>query len=131
MSPGAGFVVWFSVTLTFLSLVVWTGLRARRAFHLSFVACAVGSLWVTVLYAYDLGKVYDLPAAGWITPFHLTLAKVNTACLLLPVITGVRTLFVPATLRWHRRVAFAVLGMTLVTAATGGLMLYLSPPRAG
>lgn len=129
MSPGAGFLLWFSVTLAFLGLVVVTGKRRQRPLHITCVALAVGALALTVHYAYGLGRVYDLRAAGWITPFHLTLAKVNTGLLLVPVITGVRTLFVPATLRWHKRVAYAVLALTLVTAATGAIMLWLAPLR--
>lgn len=130
MSAGAGFLAWFSLTLALLGAVVWTGRCRRRALHVLCVALVVGALWMTVRYAYELGDVYDLDAAGWITPFHLTLAKVNTALLLAPVITGLRTWFVPAALRWHKRVAYAVLALTLVTAASGGVMLWLAPLRA-
>ena len=127
MSATSGFGLAFALTLVLLALVVATGLRAKRVWHITFVALAVASLGVTIWCALKLGKLYDLRAAGPITPIHLTLAKITTACYLLPIATGLRTIFVPATRRLHRKVAFLVLALTLVTAITGTAMMWLAP----
>jgi hypothetical protein len=130
LSPGTGFLVCFALTLVFLAAVFVTGFRARRVMHVGCVVATLGALYATIRYAYELGHIYDLPAAGWITPFHLFLAKLNTAAFLLPIATGLRTVFVPSTRRLHKKLAFAVLGLTLVTATTGGIMLWLAPRHA-
>jgi hypothetical protein len=127
LSATAGFLVFLGATLALLGLVVATGLRAKRRLHIPLVAASVGALAVTIVYAVKLGKLYDLPAAGVITPIHLTLAKVTTACYLLPIATGLRTIFAPATRRLHRKLAFLVLAMTVLTAITGTMMLCLAP----
>jgi hypothetical protein len=127
MSPGVGFVVFLAATLALLGLVVATGQRALRKRHIALVVLSVAALGVTIRYAVLVGKLFDLPAAGVITPIHLTVAKVTTACYLLPVVTGIRTIFVPATRRLHKKAAFLVLGMTVLTAVTGTLMLWLAP----
>lgn len=127
MSPGTGFVVFLAATLALLGCVVATGLRAQRRRHIALVVLAVAALGLTIRYAVLLGKLFDLPAAGMITPIHLSLAKVTSACYLLPVATGIRTIFDARAKRWHRRAAFLVLGMTVATAITGTLMLWLAP----
>ncbi|MBK7877633.1 MAG: hypothetical protein IPJ77_18245 [Planctomycetes bacterium] len=127
VSPGTGFVVCFGLTLALLGVVVVTGLKARRALHLTCVVLTVAALGATIYYAYGLGKIYDLAAAGWITPVHLSLARANTVALLVPVVTGIRTMFVPATRALHRRMAFLVIGLTVLTAITGAWMLWLAP----
>jgi hypothetical protein len=130
VTPGIGFLVCFALTLVFLGLVFVTGFRARRALHVACVLATLGALYVTIQYAYDLGHAYDLPAAGWITPVHLGLAKLNTAAFLLPIATGLRTVFVPTTRRLHKKLAIGVLGLTIVTAITGAIMLWLAPRHA-
>lgn len=130
MTPGAGFLVSFGLTLVTLAIVFATGLRAKRRWHVVSVLATVASLGATVYFAKQLAFVYDLDAAGWITPLHLALARVNTFAFLLPIATGVRTVFVPRTRRFHKQIAFIVLGMTIVTAATGGIMLWLAPRLA-
>ena len=130
MSPVAGFVLSFALTLALLGLVVATGLRARRRLHIAAVALSLAALGVTIRCALGLGELYDLPAAGVITPIHLALAKATTACYLLPIATGIRTIFVPSTRRLHRKLAFLVLGMTALSAVTGTVMMILAP-RAG
>ena len=128
MSPTVGFVVFLALTLAGLGGAVATGLRARRRLHLPCVAAALACLAATIYYAKALGHHFDLKSAGAITPIHLTLAKVTTALYVLPVATGITTIFRPATRRWHRRVAFLVLAMTVVTAITGTVMLLMSEP---
>jgi hypothetical protein len=127
MTPESGFVVFLLATLALLGLVVATGLRAQRRRHIALVVLSIAALGVTIRYAVLLGKHFDLPAAGVITPIHLWLAKVTTACYLLPIVTGIRTIFAPATRKLHKKVAFLVLGMTLLTAITGTMMLWLAP----
>jgi len=128
MSATAGFLVFFALTLIGLGCAVATGLRARRRLHIPCVAVSLACLAATIYYAKALGHHFDLKSAGAITPIHLTLAKVTTALYLLPVATGITTIFRPATRRWHRRVAFLVIAMTVVTAITGTAMLLMSKP---
>ena len=130
MSAGAGFIVCLAATLALLGCVVATGLRAQRKRHITLVVLSFAALGATIRCAILLGKHFDLAGAGIITPIHLSLAKATTGCYLLPVATGIRTIFAPATKRWHRRFAFLALGMTVATAITGTLMLWLAP-RAG
>lgn len=85
-------------------------------------------LALSIYYALELGHLYDTQAAGLITPIHHTMARVTTASYLLPIATGLRTIFVPSTRKLHRKVAFLVLSMTVLTAITGTIMLCLSPP---
>ena len=127
MSPGAGFLAFLLLTLALLGLVVATGLEAKRRWHIPLVACALASLGATIRYALLLGKLYDLQAAGVITPIHLVVARITTACYALPIATGIRTIFAPAARRYHRRFAFLALAMTVLTAITGTLMLCLAP----
>ena len=126
MSAGAVFASFLALTLVLLGLVVATGLRARRRWHISFVALAVASLCATIACARRLGDHYDLASAGAITPIHLTLAKIATAAYLLPIATGLRTIFRPGTRPLHRRLAFFVLGLTVLTAMTGTWMILAS-----
>lgn len=130
MSPGFGFVAFLALTLVLLALVVVTGFAARRRAHIALVVCTLGSLTLTIVFAYELGKIYDIHQAGWITPFHLALARINTVAFLLPAVSGVRTIFRPETRRLHRWFAFGVLGLTVLTAVTGTIMLALSPLRS-
>ena len=128
MSPTVGFVVFLALTLGGLGCTVVTGLRARRRLHIPSVVFSIACLAVTIVYAKKLGDQFDLKSAGWITPFHLTLAKVTTALYLVPIATGIATIFRPATRRWHRRFAFLVLALTVATAITGTAMILLADP---
>jgi len=127
MSPGFGFAFFLAATLALLGLVVLTGFRAQRKRHIALVVLAIASLGITIRFAVLLGRSFDLHAAGSITPIHLALSKVATALYLLPIATGIRTIFRPAAKKWHKRAAFLVLGMTVLTAITGTLMLWLAP----
>lgn len=127
----AGFVAFFAITLVLLAVVTWSGFRAMRRVHIPCVVATLAALAVTVHYAYQLGKIYDLKSAGIITPIHLTLAKITTLSLLGPAVTGVRTLFVPSTRKLHRKVAFVALGLTVLSAITGTIMILLAKPFEG
>lgn len=122
------FVLCFSVTLVLLVLVVVTGRLARRKQHIACVVLTLGALGVTIYYAMQVGKIYDLKTAGIITPIHLTLAKITTAAYLVPIVTGLRTLFVPSTRRLHAQIAYTVLALTVVCAVTGTIMILRSTP---
>jgi len=128
LTPTIGFLASLGLTLVFLGCAVVTGYKAKRKWHLSSVASAVLMLVATIYYALELGELYDLESAGVITPIHLNMAKVNTAAYLLPVVTGLRTLKNPKGRKLHGRVAWAVLILTVFTAATGGLMLLWATP---
>jgi hypothetical protein len=126
MSPELGFVAFLTLTLVGLALVVVTGLRACRRWHLTAVAATVAALGTTIFFAERLGALYDLGSAGAITPVHLFLAKLTTLAYLAPLTTGVLTI---RDARWrprHRLCAFLVLGLTVVTAVTGTWMVLAS-----
>ena len=123
MTAERGFALFLALTLSLLAAVVWTGLRARRRVHIPCVAATLAALGITIYFAERMGAHYDLPAAGWITPVHLLLAKLTTLAYLAPLTSGVLTI---RDARWrprHRRCAFVVLGMTVATAVTGTWML--------
>jgi len=131
VSPEVGFVTFLGLTLVLLGVVVATGLAARRRVHLVAVALAVVSLGTTIYHAERMGDLYDLAAAGSITPVHLAIAKLTTLAYLAPVVTGVLTI---RDARWrprHRLVAFVVLAMTVATAVTGTWMVLAAPRLAG
>lgn len=128
MTPVAGFLTFLAVTLAFLGAAVVSGYRARRMVHLPCVVLAVVSLIVTIYYAEKLGESYDLESAGFITPLHLFLAKTTTVAYLAPVVTGALTLRRAQNRKLHGRVAWFVLFMTVITAATGTAMVFMSDP---
>lgn len=128
MSPTIAFVACLLTTLFFLGGAFVTGFRALRKRHLACVASAVASLGVTIYFALRVGEIYDLTAAGRITPIHLWLARITTFAFVLPIATGIRTIYVPSTRRVHRVLAFTVLAMTIATAITGTWMLVLATP---
>ncbi len=131
MSHPLGFVLFLVLTLGCLAGAVSSGLRAKRRVHLACVAGALACLGVTIYHAFGVGKLYDLAAAGWITPVHMWMAKIATASYLLPAASGLRTIFHPPTRRLHRKLAFVVLTLTVLTAITGTWMLLASPRLAG
>ncbi len=126
MTPQVGFPFFLLLTVLVLAGVAWSGFARRRPLHFTLVASALACLAMAIVFAKRLGGLYDLESAGWITPFHLGLAKFTTACYLLPLVTGIATLRRPRTIVWHRRAAFLVLGLTLLSTATGAWMLLAS-----
>jgi hypothetical protein len=123
LSPDRGFPLFLVLTVLLLGGVVASGLRGRLRLHLALVAAALSSLGVTIAFAKQLGELYDLASAGWITPVHLTVAKLTTAAFLVPVATGVMTLRDRRHKRLHRHCALTVLAMTLVTTGLGLWMI--------
>jgi hypothetical protein len=131
LSDLVGFVLSLALTLACLAGAVASGLRALRRVHLSCVAGAVACLALTIHFALGVGRHYDLAAAGWITPLHKGLAMVATGSYLLPVASGLRTILHPPTRRLHRKLAFLVLSLTVLTAITGTWMLLAAPRLPG
>ncbi|MFT5289507.1 MAG: hypothetical protein ACI8QS_001513 [Planctomycetota bacterium] len=123
MNPEIGFPAFLVLTVVLLAGVAITGLKAKRKIHLRLVALALLSLAVTIFYAERLGKVFDLSTAGRITPIHLFIAKVTTLGYLAPLLTGFKTLRDPSWRKKHRICAFTIMGLTLLTAATGAMMI--------
>ena len=72
-------------------------------------------------------ELLDLEQAGWIYPVHLWMAKATVVAYLLPVATGVATLRNPARRKLHGRIAWLVLLLTILTAATGTWMVAAAP----
>lgn len=130
MSVLGAFTLCFVLTLAALASAVVAGFRARRAWHVTSVVCVLLALGVTIYFALQLGKIYDLASAGVITPIHLTLAKVTTAAYLLPIAAGLRTIYKPSSRALHRRLAYLALTLTVITAITGTIMILLAEPRA-
>lgn len=128
MNVSAAFVFGLLTTLAFLGGAFATGLRAQRKRHIACVLATLASLGVTIYFALQVGRLYDLPSAGIITPIHLWLARITTFSYLLPIGTGIRTIYVPSTRSLHRKLAFTALAMTIATAITGTLMLVLATP---
>jgi len=123
MGATEGFLTFLFVTVALLVFVVWSGLRARRKVHLTTVAITVVTLATAIYYAEKLGELYDLDAAGAITPIHLTIAKATTLSYLVTVAFGFLTLRNPLLRRRHRAIAFFTLGLTLLAFVTGSWMI--------
>ena len=128
MSSGTGFFLFLCVTLAGLTGAVVTGRAARRKVHLRCVATAIVSLGVAIYYAEQLGKLYDLEAAGWIYPFHLLLAKVTTGSYLVVIGSGLATIRSSSRRKTHGRIAYSVLVLTVMTAITGVWMILAASP---
>jgi hypothetical protein len=128
MSPGIGLIVFLLVTVGLLAGAVVTGLQARRRLHLPVVAAALVSLAVTIYFAEQLGRHYDLETAGWVTSVHMALAKTTTFAFLLPVITGVRALKHATARPLHRKLVIVVLSLVALTSIFGTWMVLASEP---
>lgn len=126
MNAGTGFTIFLLTTVGLLARVVLTGRSARRRQHIPAVVAMALSLALAIWFAERLGEEIDVRSAGIITPIHLTLAKITTLGYLLPIATGIRTLRHPATRRLHGRLAYTLVGLTLLTTVTGLAMLLSS-----
>lgn len=129
MSPLLGFGLSFGLTLVLLGAVAWTGKRRRVRVHVTCVALTLASLAWTIHEAYGVGAVYDLSTSGAVGRIHLLLAKVTTAAFLAPLATGILSLRRARLRSVHRKVAWSVLLLTVVSAATGVWMMALATPR--
>lgn len=127
LTPGVGFALFLVLTVIALVAVVVTGLRARVKVHIGCVAVTIVLLAIAIYFAEQLGELYDLRAAGVITPIHLTLAKITTVAFLLPIASGVMTLRDRRRKALHFKLAMLVLALTLATTVTGATMLWMSP----
>ncbi|MHC4378394.1 MAG: hypothetical protein ACYS26_17475 [Planctomycetota bacterium] len=111
------------LTVVFLGGAAITGFKRRRSLHLTLVGLSVVGLGASIYFALQLGEVYDLDAAGWITPVHLALAKVATFLYVWPAVTGVLTLRDDKWRRSHRVAALSVFTLTVLATITGAWML--------
>ena len=127
MTEATGFIAALAATLVCLGGAVVTGRAAKRRAHLTWVSGAVIFLATTIHFAEELGKLYDLEAAGWIYPFHLLLAQVTSVAYLVVIVSGAATLKKAARRKTHSRIAYSVLGLTVVTAITGVWMILEAP----
>jgi len=127
MTEAVGFILSLCVTLVCLGGAVVTGRAAKRKIHLIWVTGAVIGLATTIHYAEELGELYDLEAAGWIYPFHLLLAQVTSAAYLVVIGSGIATIRKAARRKTHGRIAYSVLGLTVLTAVTGVWMILSAP----
>lgn len=127
MNPEVAFLALLVTTVAFLGLVAWTGRRRRIPLHLLCVACALASLAGAIACALRVGERYDVHAAGWITPVHLSLARFATALYLWPLLTGPLVLLGRLRGRWHHIGAWLAIGLTVLATITGAWMLALSP----
>ncbi len=131
MSTTTGFVLFLVLTVSLLGVVVVTGRTGRRRAHLATVITTVLSLGITIWFAEQLGELYDLESAGWITPVHLLIAKITVFAYLPPIITGWLTFRGRQGLRKiHARFAYLVLLLTVLTAVTGTAMILSADPIA-
>ena len=128
LSPGTGLAVSLLVTVVLLGVVVLTGLRAMRRVHVPMVAVTVVALGITIWYAKEVGKIYDLEPGGWVTTTHLWMAKVTTGAFVLPIASGWRTLKHPETRPLHRKLVVLVLTLVVVTTVLGIGMMALAEP---
>jgi len=131
MTPLYAFVIAVGITAILLVAVVVTGLRGRISVHIPCVLATFLALATAIVFALKLGELYDLPAAGWITPLHLAIAKIATASFALPVITGIRTLRSRKHRRAHLAAALVALALTATALVTGTLMMLRAPLIVG
>ena len=124
----SAFLLSLTITLLLFGAVVLTGLFGLRRQHLGLVFAATASLAVTVYYAKLLGEIYDLESAGWSTPVHLMTAKIATAAILGPILTGVMTWRNVVHVRKHRVAVLVFLALVVLALATGAWMIFASEP---
>ena len=91
--------------------------------HVRFVLLAVTGLAVAIVFALRVGELYDLEAAGRITPIHLGLARFTTFLYLWPLTTGPLAHFGKVPRSVHRLGAWLALLSTLAATVTGVMML--------
>ncbi len=123
MGTEAGFLTALLATVVFLGLAAVKGHQRQIRTHIALVGCALASLVVTIVFALRVGELYDLEAAGVITPIHLMIARVTTVVFLWPLITGPLLLRGWIKPRLHRIGAYLALGMTIAATVTGVMML--------
>ena len=127
MTEEITFLGFLLLTVALLIAVAVTGKRAQLNVHILLVFVALGSLSAAIYFALQLGKVYDLEAAGAITPIHMTMARVATASYLLPFVTGYMTFRNRRYKRLHGKFALLVIALTVAATITGALMLWMAP----
>lgn len=128
MGPVTGFVTCLLVTVAFLAAAAWTGRLRRIRAHVFMVGCSLASLATAIVFALRVGEIYDLEAAGAITPIHLNLARLTTVVYLWPLVTGPLAAKGKVSARVHHAGAYVALGMTVAATVTGVMMLLGAEP---
>jgi hypothetical protein len=128
MDPVSAFLTALVTTVVFLASAAVMGRRRRIKPHVLLVGCAVLSLGVAIVFALRVGELYDLEAAGAITPIHLNLARITTATYLWPLATGPLAAKGKVSPRVHRTGAYVAITLTLAATVTGALMLMGAEP---
>lgn len=118
-----GFMAALLQTVLLLIAAAIAGRKRKIRGHVVLVACAVASLGVAIYFALQTGKLYDLEAAGAITPIHLGLARITTAFYLAPLITGPLAYRGKIDRRIHRALAWTAIVLTLAATGTGIAMI--------
>jgi hypothetical protein len=126
VDPTLRFFASLLATVVLLLATVYTGYTKRLRLHFVCVAGSVSLLGASIWAALQLSAIYDIHSAGWITPLHLTLARITTLLYLLPLVTGLWTYRDRGQRKKHRAAAFLVLGLTVLTTITGAWMLLAS-----
>lgn len=123
MGPEIGFLASLATTVAFLVGAAVTGRRRMIRHHVAFVACAVLFLGAAIFFALRVGELYDLEAAGRITPIHLGLARFTTFVYLWPLTTGPLAYAGKVPRGIHRAGAWFALVLTVAATVTGVMML--------
>ena len=123
MSPEYGFLGALLTTVALLVGAVFTGRARKIRAHVGFAAASVMCLAVAIVFALKVGELYDLEAAGRITPIHLALARITTVSFLWPVLTGPLAAWKKVNPKVHRAGAYLALVLTLASTVTGLMML--------
>ena len=126
MNALAAFFTGLGLTVVFLLLAAWTGHHHKLRAHVLAVLSALVGLGASIYFALELGKEFDLEVAGWITPVHLSLARVTTAFYLVPIVLGIMTWRRMSWRRLHGRMGLLAIAATVLTTVTGAIMLYYS-----
>ena len=128
MEPVPAFLTALVTTVVFLVGAAVMGRKRLIKQHVILVGCAVVSLGVAIVFALRVGEIYDLEAAGAITPIHLNLARITTAAYLWPLLTGPLAVKGRVSPRVHRTGAYVAIVLTLAATVTGALMLMGAEP---
>lgn len=133
VDPLVPFAAALGTTAALLGCAAVAGRRRKIGGHILFVWAAVVMLALSIKFALDLGKAYDLESAGRITPIHLTIARITTISYLWPLLTGPLAMRDKVPRKLHRVGAWCALLLTLAALVTGAMMVMgaerIVPPR--
>lgn len=117
----------FVVTLAALGAALWSGLTARRRWHLWLGPLGLLSLAVTILLAERLARQRDFPPD--VLRIHLFFAQAGALLALPVVVTGLALARNPRWRRWHRSAVIVFALVAVAATGTGIWMFSLSTPK--